>query len=649
MHTKKASKIDDHEKLFSNRVKQIPLGLAIIKAQGRIVEMANDKFLRIIGKTEQELIGMPLPNALSDEEGLMGSIIDGVLNNGLPLYFDEVATFITQNGVTREFYFDYEYTPLFNNDSETTGVMVSVNDVTETVLVRKKIENAEESTRLATEIGEIATWELNLQTHMIVHSESLAVIFGYHKAIALSHSQILSHIHPEDLVNNVDKAFTMAMQTSIYRYEARMIKLGGEAGWVRSHGKIFFDSNGEPLKMIGTLIDITEERNRREILMESEQKFRLLADSMPQHIWTATALGKLNYYNHSLFSFSGLMQEQLLKGDWLQLIHPDERKQNKKKWLRSINSGHDFTSEHRFLRHDGNYRWQQTRIIPQKDAKGNIQMWVGTSTDIQVQKTFTTELESQVSERTAELVLKNSDLVKMNIELQSFAYVSSHDLQEPMRKIQLITSRLLEKEFDNLSEYAKEHFGRLQKTANRMQALIMDLLQYSRTSSEDRIYVRTDLKEIMDEVKYDFKDLIDEKDAVIEIDDLPSAAVIRFQFKQLLHNLVGNALKFTSPLRRPYIHISAEVIKGSATEIASLTADVNYCHIIITDNGIGFDPQYRTRIFEVFQRLHVPNDFAGTGIGLAIVKKIVDNHKGVITAHGKVDEGARFDVYIPEL
>jgi PAS domain S-box-containing protein len=641
--------IDDNDALFFKRVKQIPLGIAIIRGKGRIVEMANDKFLQIIGKTEQELLGKPLFDSLADEEELMESIIEGVFTNGSPHFFEEVSTFITQHGKSKESYLDYEYTPLFGNDMEMTGVMVTVNDVTEKVQARKKVENAEESTRLATEIGEIATWELNLQTHSMVHSESLAIIFGYSRSATLSHAQILSHINPEDLADKVDPAFIDAMQTSIYRYEARMVKLSGENAWVGSHGKIFFDDNGEPLKMIGTLIDITDERNRRDILMESEQKFRLLADSMPQLIWTANALGKLNYYNHALFSFSGLGKEQLLNGDWLQLLHPDERKKNKRQWMRAIHSGHDFISEHRFLRHDGAYRWQLSRIIAQKDALGNIQMWVGTGTDIQEQKTFTTELEKLVSERTAELVLTNADLVKMNIELQSFAYVSSHDLQEPMRKIQMITSRLLEKEYESLSDYAQEHFKRLQKTANRMQELIKDLLLYSSTSSQDRIYVKTDLKELVDEVKYEFKEMIDERNAIIEIDFLPVMAVIRFQVKQLFQNLISNALKFAAPQRQLHVHIKAEIMKGGDTGIDSLHPDGNYCHITVTDNGIGFDSQYKLRIFEVFQRLHITPDFNGTGIGLAIVKKIVDNHKGVIVASGKVNKGARFDVYLPDL
>lgn len=639
----------ENHAFFLNMIKQIPLGIAIIQSKGKIVEMANDKFLRIIGKEARDVIGMPLFSALTDEEELMESIMDGVLKNGFPHYFDEIRTFVTFNGRIEEFYFDYEYTPLRDLNNIITGVMVSVNDVTEKVQIRKKVENAEESARLATEIAEIATWELDLQTHSIIHSESLASIFGYSRSSKLTHSQIMGHLYPEDLVNIVEPAFIVAMQTGIYKYEARMVKSGGEASWIRSHGKIFFDDSGEPLKLIGTLIDITEERNRSSILMESEQKFRLLADSMPQHIWTATALGKLNYVNHALFSFSGLGKEQLFEGGWLQMVHPDDRKKSKKEWMRSINSGHDFVAEHRFLRFDGTYRWQLSRVIAQKDAVGNTQMWVGTSTDIQEQKTFTTELERQVSERTAEMEIKNSDLVKMNIELQSFAYVSSHDLQEPMRKIQMITSSLLEKEFANLSDYAKDHFGRLQKTANRMQGLIMDLLSYSRTSSEDRIYIATPLNAVLEEVKIDYRELIEEKNAIIEIGHMPTAAVIRFQIKQLFHNLIGNALKFASAERPSHIHIKSEIVEGITTGIDTLLPHANYCHISVVDNGIGFDPQYSTHIFEVFRRVHVGKDFTGTGIGLAIVKKIVDNHKGAITASGEINKGARFDIYLPEL
>ncbi len=445
------------------------------------------------------------------------------------------------------------------------------------------------------------------------------------------------------------KKHLKSLKTTIYKYEARILKPDDSIAWIRVHGKMFFDDLKNPVKMLGIVMDVTDEKNSQEVLMKSQEKFRLLADSIQQFVWTSDAMGNMNYFNQSLYNFSGLSKININQNGWLQIIHPDDREENINRWMESIKTGNDFLLEHRFLRHDGKYRWYASHAIPQKDADGKIQMWVGTSTDIQDQKDSTTLLEKQVLQRTEELESKNKDLINMNIELQSFAYISSHDLQEPLRKIQTFASRLTDLDEQNISPRAKTYLERIEFSAKRMQALIQDLLTYSRTNSADRTFVKTNLDEIAEEVIMDFSDRIEEKNAVIELQPLGEGTVMPFQFRQLLHNLIGNALKFSRKGVPPHIQLKARRVVGHKLKFKVDYPEKIYFCLRITDNGIGFEDAYKERIFEVFQRLNTDSEFLGTGIGLAIVKKIVENHKGIIKASSEKDHGATFKIYLPEL
>lgn len=641
--------ISESEEAFRKLVMDSPIAMAILRGKDFIIEMANTTMMDLIWQKERATtIGRPILELFPELlEQKYPELLNEVLTNGKMIREVESIAYVDVKGKLEKFYLDYQYTPLFEKDGQISAIMVTVNDVTAKVDARKKVEDAEERARLAADIAEIVTWDLHIPTQELIYSENLPKLFGHPKNKKILRSEILAQIHPEDKPI-LEKAYSLALQTSIYKYEARVILPDHSINWIKAHGKIFFDDNKEPVKMIGTIIDITDEKNRQQILMKSEQKFRLLADSMPQHIWTSDALGNLNYYNKSVFTYSGLSKVEFEENGWLQIVHPDDREENIKAWMKAVRTGNDFLLEHRFRRHDGEYRWQLSRAIPQKDKDRNIQMWVGTSTDIQDQKEFTNQLENQVLERTAELESKNKDLINMNIELQSFAYISSHDLQEPLRKIQTFASRLADLDEQNISAKAKTYLNRIEVSARRMQTLIQDLLTYSRTNSADRVFVLTNLDEIAEEIKSDFSERIEETNAVVNFNPLGEATVMPFQFRQLLHNLIGNSLKFAKKDQVPYVEITARRIKGAELNIKIDQPDKTYYHLKIADNGIGFDDSYKERIFEVFQRLNTESEFSGTGIGLAIVKKIVENHKGIILANSEKGQGATFDVYLPE-
>ena len=236
-------------------------------------------------------------------------------------------------------------------------------------------------------------------------------------------------------------------------------------------------------------------------------------------------------------------------------------------------------------------------------------------------------------------------------------------MQEPLRKIQIFTTIILENEIQNLSENGKYNFQRIQSAVGTMRQLIDDLLSFSRINTTERRFENTDLDIIIAELKAELKDNIVEKHATIEAIKLGPCNIIVFQFRQLMYNLVSNALKFSKPDVPPYIIIKSSIAKGSTLNndflndkagqekpgcrIGMFSPKKNYYHISVQDNGIGFEPQYSERIFEVFQRLHSKEKYAGTGIGLAIVKKIVENHNGIIKATSQLNKGATFDIYIP--
>ena len=630
-------------------IHQAPVAIAILRSPDYIVEIANSKTLELWGRTEEEVMNKPILEAMFElqSQGIK-ALLDDVYTTGNRFSSTELPVQIFRNGKLDLRYINFSYEPFYDADGKIDGIMPVGFDVTEHVLSRQKIEANEEKLNIVINASELGIWEYNIKTTDVIYSAHCSKILGFEGKTDLNHLTLISHFHPDDLTVRRD-AFLKSFETGYINYEARVIWEDKSIHWIESKGKVFYNSNHEPERLLGTLRDITDEKKIQQQLQEREQKFRLLADSMPQHVWTSDTEGVLDYFNQSVLNYSGLTLEKILKDGWLQIVHPDDREENIRLWIDAITTGKDFLFEHRFRRYDGVYRWQLSRAIPQKDENGKIQRWVGTSTDIQEQKIFATELEKKVSERTRELEQKNIDLDKMNKELQAFAYISSHDLQEPLRKIQTFASRIVEKEEHNLSDIGKDYFKRMKSAADRMQTLIQDLLVYSRTNTSERKFELIELKDLMEEIKRDIKEEIEQKQGVIEILETCPVKMINFQLKQLLLNLISNSLKFSNSLNPPHITISCETHIGKKFQNVKLIPDKEYCHIRISDNGIGFEQKYSEKIFELFQRLNTKDKYIGTGIGLAIVKRIVENHGGTITAKGEINKGATFDIYIPTI
>ena len=384
-------------------------------------------------------------------------------------------------------------------------------------------------------------------------------------------------------------------------------------------------------------------------LEESEKRFREVADLSPIWIWITDADVNVEYANQELLDYIGIEDSSDFTGQiWELMVHPEDIDLVYRGFAKAVRYQTKFTLEYRVKNaKTEEYEWFVIKGVP-KLNNGKLTGFIGTGTNIEKQKSFSEKLKKEVALHTKELAQNNSDLEKMNSELQSFAYISSHDLQEPLRKIQMFAGVLLEREFENLSDKGKNKFERIQSAANRMQTLINDLLAYSRTETEERVFETTSLKELFTDAKNDLREEIRNKNATIELTSNCKVEVIPFQFRQLLYNIMSNSLKYSKENTPPIIKIKGEIVNSSEIDDDRLTKNRNYVHISLSDNGIGFDNNFSEKIFEVFQRLHTRQDYVGTGIGLAIAKKIVQNHNGFISAKGLPGAGAIFEIYIPD-
>ena len=286
------------------------------------------------------------------------------------------------------------------------------------------------------------------------------------------------------------------------------------------------------------------------------------------------------------------------------------------------------------------------KVLPVYISLTSLQPKLATIGIIITDLTEKKKTEETILDYQKNLEATNLELLQSNDELASFAYLASHDLQEPLRKIETFSQRIIDKDAGSFSQNAQDYFQRIIAASKRMHNLISALLNYSRISTSETTREATNLNLVVEEVKNDLQVLINESNAVIISSTLPVINVIPHQMSQLFSNLILNAIKYKKKDIDPVIKITSEI--SLPTDINIIGApDTKYLKIEISDNGIGFDEQYSTKIFELFQRLHTKAEYEGTGIGLAICKKIVQNHQGFIKAIGKLGVGATFEIYLP--
>lgn len=372
-------------------------------------------------------------------------------------------------------------------------------------------------------------------------------------------------------------------------------------------------------------------------LQSGDYAYRILIEQFGEGAINVTEEGLIVYTNAHFFELLQMPYEKVIGTFIFDFIHSDSQENFKQTFEQALHG--KAKGEFNLIVNDTliPVYLSLTSLQPQLPSIGMI------ITDLTSKK----QHEEEIVKYQKDLEIKNQELLQSNSDLASFAYVASHDLQEPLRKIQVFSKRILDKEHEGLSANGKDYFRRLMSATHRMQGMITDLLNYSRINTTEVIYTPTNLNQLLGEVKNDLNELIEETKTVIKADNLPTVDIIPPQFRQVLFNLTTNAIKFRKAEVSPVIQISARIIPASAIKIQAVLIANQYWEIQFSDNGIGFEQAHANRIFELFQRLHGRSEYEGTGIGLAICKKIMQSHDGFIEAIGAPDEGATFNLYLP--
>jgi len=622
---------------------QAPLGIIILHGYDFVVEMANDYCLRLVGRGP-EIIGRPLWETMPEvREQDFDRLMRQVLNTGISLRSSghKLEIMRAQMDVL---YVDFVYEPLKDVDGTINRIMVVVTEVTEQVMARHRIEDAEERARLAVEAAQLGTFDYDITTGEVITSPRFDTIFGLDGAS--SHKSYIDRLHPEDLATRA-AAHARSLEEGELFYEARVLWPDASEHWVRVQGRTYW-TDGQPHRLLGTVLDITKSRKAEQALTRTAERLNLALQagklgsyemSLPEGLIECTAQCK---YNFGLAADATLNYQRLLS-----LILPEDRSEMEKAVAVSLENNTTYTAEYRVLWPDGSVHWVYAAGLPIYNMDGRAVTLTGVTVDITERKRFTEFLEHSVEERTRELDESNQQLRRTNAELEQFAYVASHDLQEPLRKVRTFTE-MLNEHLASGDERTRELLAKISSSSARMLTLIRDVLNFSQLSVEGERYSPVDLDELMKEVCEDFELLIEQKGAVITTSGLPVIEGIPLQLSQLFANLVSNSLKFSVAGKPPRISVSARMMdSGEVAWHQELNPALDYYCIEFSDNGIGFAQEHANQIFSMFQRLHDRQSYSGTGIGLALCKKIVTNHHGDIYARAAPDKGAIFHVLLP--
>lgn len=495
------------------------------------------------------------------------------------------------------------------------------------------------------------TWEWNLNTNILKYSDNLYLLLGVEpQSFEANEANFLKFVFPDDYHIVKDVFIRISKEENLPYSYFRITRPDGQVRILRTTGKLFTDDLGNKT-VLGITSDITDEHDKSELLKSNNEDLIKINNELlvfDESSRQAEILGQygswvLNYYtlnltySDNIFRLLGSKPQSFNPSieKLLEFVHLDDKHIVIKANESALLTREFPTINYRIIKPNGEIRRFKTVAKSFVDLSGTQSM-IGTTQDV-----------TEDYNKSEQLINRNNELEQNIKELNEFNHVASHDLQEPLRKIQTFISRINDKEKDNLSDFGKDYLSKVDKAIVRMRVLINDLLQYSRTNRAEKKFVKTNFNKQLENSLKELSQIIEDKKAIITADKLPKTRAIDFQIQQLFTNLIGNSLKYAKQKETPIITVGCTKIVAKDEPKLTDNSLKKYYKIDFTDNGIGFEQENTEKIFQLFNRLHGKTDYQGTGVGLAICKKIVETHEGQIFATSTPNQGSTFSIYLP--
>ncbi|KGO95001.1 PAS domain S-box protein [Flavobacterium subsaxonicum] len=635
-----------------------PVGIALVVGDDLTFTTANPFYGELVGRTPENLIGKTLLEALPELAGQgFDKLLHNVIATGIAYIAKEVEVTLLRNNILEAIYVDLTYQPRFDDDKKVTSILVVATDVTQQVRSRKKVEASEAKLRsiiasapagMGLFVGRDLIIELPNQTFIDIVGKGWDIIG---KPLREAMPELITEGQP--FLKILDDVYTTGVMFQSYGSQVKIVQNGVMTyNYYNITYTPLFDENNEVFAILDIAIDVTEAVTANQKLENVQASLRGAMELAQLANWSFDIKNDIYHYSPRFMEWLGFTEDtKVLEGAYNPL--PLEYRGKVAEAIKAAiapGSNGIYDYEHPIT----NNTTGQTRIIHAQaqvfyDSEGNPEFLTGTAQDVTKERTLQQELEFQVEQRTeqlqsanAELADANLSLVQSNKQLEQFAYIASHDLQEPARKISVFAG-MLSDSLSSIDDRSKNYLTKINKSAERMGNLIRDVLGYSQLAKEHQVFEPVNLQKIADDITSEFELVLEQTNAKIIYKDLPTIDAIPLQMSQLFGNLISNALKYSHPGVPPVINITCtKLIDGAVTN-----GPGDYYKIAFKDNGIGFDQKYADKIFNIFQRLHTKNEYSGTGIGLALCKKIMLNHHGDIQASSIENEGATFTIIIP--